>query len=569
METEVIGFRRRSVPQNDVDAERALIALVLCHGAAALDVARDAGVRGGDFVRESLKAIWQAGWRLRSADKMIDAVTVTDELRRAGELEAAGGPATVANIKAEAVHAGAAESYARIVKESAALRRFAEVMRILADDAAAGVAASTDLLADAQRAIVRLAARDGNVEPLNRARAELASQGIGVAEQAPEPIAFACAAELANRTFPPTPWLVRGILTQRALFVVGGEPKTTKTWAALELGMAIATGTKAFGEFGAVGEPAPVALFLAEDSEQATRNRLRALASSRGMSVEKACRRIYHRNLTALDITKDDDLARLVVGVRELPEQPAAIVLDPLRDLHRADENDSTAMSRVMHALRALRSVLGCAVVFVHHAAKASESSKARRPGQRMRGSSVVHGAVDGGLYLTDLKGNLETEWTNTGTVEVKAARGAGSFNLTLTVDDDDAGEAVRASWLHSSAVKTAKRTVAEEVMEALADLEESSPGEFHLVDKIRGLTAKRKEAVIDALHNLWILKRAERSSGRGGYRIALKEMEKRRKEANVAETIVREAAEAPVPNVPTVPSVPGTPGTAVPVPTP
>lgn len=524
MDSEVIALRPRltSMP-HDADPERALIALCVCHGGEAFDVAQELGLRGGDFSRENLKAIWQAVWRLRADSKHVDDVTVVAELKRAGHLEAVGGAAVVTQLRAQAVHAGAAETYARLVREGAALRRLTDVCRIIADDANTARAPAAELLAEAQRALVKLAARDSRgekLEPLVKARQELALHGVG-SDETPQTLTFSCAADLAHKTFPATPWLVRGVLTQRSLTVVGGEPKTTKTWAALELGMALATGTRAFGELPTAVEPAPVALFMAEDSEQSLRNRLRALAASRGLSMERACKRLYHRNLTPLDITKEEDLARFVAGVRDLPEQPVAVILDPLRDLHTADENDSTAMSKVMHSLRALRGVLGCAVIFVHHASKATESSKNRRPGQRMRGSSVVHGAVDGGLYLVDLSGNLETEWTNTAHAEVKAARSAGTFSLTLTVDDDDAGEAVKAKWTYGeSETKAAAMSEADLVVAALTDLNDRTPAGYHSTTAIRELTGKRQQTISRVLYELLAGRVVERSS-RGGWRIA------------------------------------------------
>lgn len=286
---------------------------------------------------------------------------------------------------------------------------------------------------------------------LERARADLAAVGVGHAGfgadgDSPRPF-FSPAAELFSRTFPSTPWQVRGLLTDRAVFAVAGEPKTAKTWAALEIAMALGTGTRAFGELEAVGGPRAVALFMVEDDAQSTRNRLRALAASRGLAPEAACARLHVENLAALDVRNPEHLARLVASVRAIPEPVAAVVLDPLRDVHTAEENSSTEMAEVMRALRALRTVLGCAVVFIHHSHKSGAEGKGRRPGQRMRGSSAIHGAVDGGLYLLDLTGNLETEWVMKAQAEVKRARSAGFFSLTLTVEDDANGEAVAAGW--------------------------------------------------------------------------------------------------------------------------
>src|SRR5581483_4360325 len=102
-------------------------------------------------------------------------------------------------------------------------------------------------------------------------------------------------------------------------------------------------------------------------------------------------------------------LAWLIASCRSLSEPPALLVLDPLRDLHSAKEDKSDVMAPVMSRLRLVRDLLGCAVVFVHHASKAGEVTSARRPGQRMRGSGVVHASVDGGLYLS----NLDTDGTS------------------------------------------------------------------------------------------------------------------------------------------------------------
>jgi hypothetical protein len=54
---------------------------------------------------------------------------------------------------------------------------------------------------------------------------------------------------------------------------------------------------------------------------------------------------------------------------------------------------------------------------------------------------------VDSGIYLSGGGGDGRTVFESDVTSEIKSARGAGRFGLTLTVEDDIAGEAVRASW--------------------------------------------------------------------------------------------------------------------------
>lgn len=355
------------------------------------------------------------------------------------------------------------------------------------------------------------------------ARARLALAGVGSLTGDLNPIAFERADELFAMEFPPTSWLVRGLMTPESVYAVAGEAKTSKTWAALEIAMAVATGTKAFGEFH-TGAPQPVVYYAAEDNKRSLRNRLRALAHSRKMEPADACRLIHFRSMSALSLTSTHDLARLVAGVEQIEPKPALLALDPLRDLHSEEENDSTAMARVTHALRAVRTTLGISCLFVHHSSKQSESTKSRRPGQRMRGSSVIHGAVDGGLYLYDLKQEEadESHWKNTAFGEVKGAKQAGEFGLSLAVEDDDDGEAIAARWeVTKGGVKGAETRST-----VLATLKLLGAGDWVSVEEIRQAVCKSKTTVTAALYDLQREGLAERSivqrGPKAGWRIAL-----------------------------------------------
>src|SRR5690242_4385024 len=72
---------------------------------------------------------------------------------------------------------------------------------------------------------------------------------LGAAATAKREPLFFDAAVLLRREFSDTPWLVTGLITRGAVAVIGGEPKTTKTWLATEVAIAVATGTKVCGEF--------------------------------------------------------------------------------------------------------------------------------------------------------------------------------------------------------------------------------------------------------------------------------------------------------------------------------
>lgn len=280
-------------------------------------------------------------------------------------------------------------------------------------------------------------------DPLAKAR-ELVREALGRKTERTR-FQFEDATALLARELPPTPWLLTGLLTERAVAAIAGEPKTTKTWTALEIAIAIANGIAAFGEFG-VPKARTVAMFLVEDDERSARNRLRALAAGHGLVPAAAVERIKLKCRQTRDLSEVEDLAEIVAACLEVPDL-GCLILDPFRDLHTADENDSTAMAVIMHRLRALRDILGCTVLFVHHSIKSGVGTNGRRQGQKMRGSGAIHGAVDGGIYLYDLDTDGQKYWTNKVNVEVKAARGAGNFTLRLDVRDDANGEAEHAAW--------------------------------------------------------------------------------------------------------------------------
>jgi hypothetical protein len=274
-----------------------------------------------------------------------------------------------------------------------------------------------------------------------RARADITA-ALVLTAQVTEPVAmFEDACDLIKREFPATPWQVRGLMTQKSVGTISGEPKSCKSWAALDIGIAIGTGTKAFGEF--VTERGTAAYFFAEDQAAAVKTRINALMKRRAVPLGGLY--VQPRGYE-LDVCNDDSLAMLLASARRLPGL-SLLILDPLRDIHGAAEDSSDEMSKVMRRLRVLASLLDCSVLFVHHAAKAGADVNSRRGGQKMRGSGAVHASIDNGLHLSGLSGDGETVFISRADVEVKAGRSAGTFNLGLELTDNEHGQAVDAVW--------------------------------------------------------------------------------------------------------------------------
>src|SRR5436189_3854667 len=80
------------------------------------------------------------------------------------------------------------------------------------------------------------------------------------------------------------PWLIDQLWTAHAVGIIGGTPKSYKTWMALEMAVSVASGSACLTTF-AVPSPGPVLLYAAEDSQATLRLRLESLAPPHGLTL--------------------------------------------------------------------------------------------------------------------------------------------------------------------------------------------------------------------------------------------------------------------------------------------
>jgi len=195
---------------------------------------------------------------------------------------------------------------------------------------------------------------------------------------------------------PPKPkdaqWLVEPLFAACGVGIVGGVPKSLKTWLAAELALAVASGGQALGRF-AARQQGPVLVFAAEDGGPDMRIRFEAVALARGVNLAKVP--LLWLDLVDLHLDDPRQLKRLRATVARL--KPRLLVLDPfVRLVARVDENSAQDVSAVLGALRSLQREYEVAVLVVHHMRK----SPARHLGQALRGSGDFAAWSDSGLYL-------------------------------------------------------------------------------------------------------------------------------------------------------------------------
>ena len=129
--------RRRSaerIPPHNLEAEESLLGSMLL-SRDAITAAVEARVDASDFYKPAYGHIFEAVWSLYEQGEPVDPVTVAEELRRGGLLDALGGKSTLTQIQASTPASANVGHYAKIVSELALLRRLITVSGEIAESA--------------------------------------------------------------------------------------------------------------------------------------------------------------------------------------------------------------------------------------------------------------------------------------------------------------------------------------------------------------------------------------------------------------------------------------------------
>ena len=145
------------VPPNNLEAEESLLGSMLLSSdatAAALEICT-----AEDFYKPAHGHIYGAVVALYERGEPVDAVTVTDELRRRGLIDEIGDPALLVSLQANTPSVANAVHYARIVEEHALLRRLVGVAGEIAEIGYSVPEDVTGAVDDAERMVFDLSQR--------------------------------------------------------------------------------------------------------------------------------------------------------------------------------------------------------------------------------------------------------------------------------------------------------------------------------------------------------------------------------------------------------------------------
>jgi replicative DNA helicase len=132
--TERGGSARRTnrVPPHNLPAEESVLGALLL-SREAIGAVSEAGLRPEDFYKPGHQHIFDAIRALYSSGAPVDTITVSDELRRAGLLDQVGGTEALHSLQNATPAISNAAHYARIVQDTAILRRLIHVAGDIAE----------------------------------------------------------------------------------------------------------------------------------------------------------------------------------------------------------------------------------------------------------------------------------------------------------------------------------------------------------------------------------------------------------------------------------------------------
>lgn len=212
----------------------------------------------------------------------------------------------------------------------------------------------------------------------------LQHENDGIGNREPPPPRFRLLTDLELEQMPPITFLVDGVLPTEGLAAIYGPPSAGKSFLALDMACAVATGSPWLGKRTRQGS----VVYIAAEGRAGLQQRLRAWKEQQGL-VDMSIPVFFITE--AANLLQRGDLAALLMLFSTMDPKPALIIIDTLhRSMPGGDENSAKDVGLVIEHADQLRKTLNCAVMLVHHSALNSE---------RERGSSSLRGAVDALMF--------------------------------------------------------------------------------------------------------------------------------------------------------------------------
>ena len=367
----------RTLPHN-LEAERSVLGAILVHNDAfnlAVQV-----ITPADFYRDAHRRIFDSMISLNERNQAIDFVTLKEELSRAGEIDAVGGPAYISSLADGVPRATNVEYYSRIVKEKATLRNLIYAANKILTNAYEADQESDLILDEAESAIFAVA--DDRLKAGFVPMRDLVKESFPKIEQLFEQKRLITGVPTG---FVDLDEMTRG-LQAGDLIIIAARPSMGKTSLVLNISQHVATQPDMTVGFFSL-EMSKESLFLRLLTSEAQIDSHRLMSGAIG---QKDYGRISHalETLSAMQLFIDDSSSISVLEMRAKTRRLKAehglnlIVVDYIQLMsgRGRHENRTLELASISRSLKGLAKELGVPIIVLSQLSRGPESRADHRP---------------------------------------------------------------------------------------------------------------------------------------------------------------------------------------------
>lgn len=204
----------------------------------------------------------------------------------------------------------------------------------------------------------------------------------------------------AQESIPDPVELVSRLITERSKVVIGGSSKSYKTWFALDMALALASGQP----FLNYSTSQSIVLYVNLELKESTfKRRVQIVAQNKGLanpvSNSPLLKHFFHVTLRGrLASLKSSEIVSRIIQLSILTNAKA-VFLDPIYKINlEGDENNSRDQTILFNQLDRITTQANAALIFCDHFSKGNQSEK--DPLDAIRGSSAKGGDVDAAIII-------------------------------------------------------------------------------------------------------------------------------------------------------------------------
>ena len=236
--------------------------------------------------------------------------------------------------------------------------------------------------------------------------------------------------------------LVEGLMTIGSSVVVYGDSNSGKTFWALSVATAIATGSDCYGRKTDPG----LVVYLASDAPASIRSRMQAIKKFHGCSLENLAMVPVPMNFYS-GAQDAHDVIEMVRAIEKIKGKPVRLIIgDTLARMSAgANENSGEDMGPVMARFDQVATATGAAMMIIHHNGKDAARGA--------RGWSGIRAHIDTEIEVTEKEGTRsvsvtkqrelpskgETIYFRLEVVEMGTSKFGGAATTCVAIPDDDA----------------------------------------------------------------------------------------------------------------------------------